>query len=345
MQSEISTRPASRRLRRPVAMAAAVLLVSSVATACGSGSGGTPGTTPGTGRPSPSSPSSPDGTNGGTTGGGSTAPGQGDTTAPGQGGTTAPGTPAPSAEPSGPGPGGGPRQVRTAVYFLRGEKVSPAPRTVTAPGTAAGALRALLAGPNSYERGFKRTTAIPSGTTLNSVDVRNKVATVDLSGRYDDGGGSLSMRARLAQVVFTATRFPSIEKVRFELDGKPVTSFGGEGIVLDRPVGRADFEDLSPLVLVESPLIGDTIRTPVRVWGSANTFEATLRLKITDAAGRTAASVYATATSGTGTRGTFDVTIPYKATRSGPGTLTAWWDSPEDGRKVVEDVVPLNVER
>ncbi|WP_328437225.1 GerMN domain-containing protein [Streptomyces sp. NBC_00444] len=334
MPTEISTRRTPHRLRRPIVLAAAALLVSSAATACGSDAG-TSGTSPGTARPSPSST---DGTSGGTTGGSPTTPGRDATTTPGTPGTTD--TPAPPTTP-----GGGPRQVRASVYFLHGEKVAPVPRTVTTPTTTSSALRALLAGPSRYERGHGRTTAIPSGTTLNSVVVNRHVATVDLSGRYDDGGGSLSMRARLAQVVFTATRFPAIEKVRFELDGKPVTAFGGEGIVLNRPVDRADFEDLVPLVLVESPLIGDTIRTPVRVWGSANTFEATLRLKITDAAGRTVANIYATATSGSGTRGTFDVTFPYKATRSGVGTLTAYWDSPEDGRVVVEDTVPLNVLR
>ncbi|MGW6958156.1 GerMN domain-containing protein [Streptomyces chartreusis] len=337
MRTENSTRPRSHQLRRPIVLAAAMLLVSSVATACGSDTGPT-GTAPG---PTPPSTSHTDGTSGGTAGDGPTTPGRGGTGPSGTPGSTH--TPVPPTTPT--APGGGPRQVRTSVYFLHGENVSPAPRTVTTPATAAGALRALLAGPDRYERTHDRGTAIPSGTTLNSVAVSRHVATVDLSARYDDGGGSLSMRARLAQVVFTATRFPAIEKVRFELDGKPVTAFGGEGIVLNQPVGRADFEDLAPAILVESPLIGDSIRTPVRVWGSANTFEATLRLKITDAAGRTAANIYATATSGTGTRGTFDVTFPYTATRSGAGMLTAYWDSPEDGRAVIEDTVPLTVRR
>ncbi|WP_225321008.1 GerMN domain-containing protein [Streptomyces luteolifulvus] len=334
MRTEISTRRTFRRPRRPIVLVVAALLLSTATSACDSDTGES-GSSPGAGRPS--SPST-----GGTSGGS----GEGGTSTPGRDGTTGPGTPqAPRTSASPTTPGGGQRQVRASVYFLHGEKVSPAPRTVAPPTTAAGALRALLAGPSSYERGHGRTTTIPAGTTLNSVVVNRHVATVDLSGRYDDGGGSLSMRARLAQVVFTATRFPAIEKVRFELDGKPVTSFGGEGIVLNGPVGRADFEDLAPLILVESPLIGDTIRTPVRVWGSANTFEATLRLKITDAAGRTAANIYATATSGTGTRGTFDVTFPYKATRSGAGKLTAYWESPEDGHAVIEDTVPLTVRR
>lgn len=268
-------------------------------------------------------------------------------------GTPAPSAPSPSTAPgtthSAPstssGTGTTAKQVRTAVYFLHGEQVSPAPRTVTAPATATEAVRTLLVGPSRFEGNHGRTTAIPSGTTLHSVVVRNHVATVDLSGRYDDGGGSLSMRARLAQVVFTATRFPSIHSVRFELDGKPVKYFGGEGVVLNRPVRRADFEDLAPAVLMESPLIGDTVRTPVRVWGSANTFEAVFRLKVTDTTGRTAADVRVKATSGTGTRGTFDVTFPYRAARSGPGLLTAYYLSAKDGKAVTVDTVPLTVNR
>ncbi|MGP4046547.1 GerMN domain-containing protein [Streptomyces sp. 2A115] len=333
MSTEISTRRPSHRPRSAMVLAAAALLASSTATACGSDAA-TSGASSDTGRPSAPGTG---GTTGGTTENGNAAPWQGSSS-----GSTS-GTPSTPSTPT--TPSSGPRQVRTAVYFLHGEKVSPAPRTVTVPTTAAGALRALLDGPNRYERSHGRTTAIPSGTKLNSVVVDRHIATVDLSGRYDDGGGSLSMQARLAQVVFTATRFPSIHKVQFELDGKPVTAFGGEGIILEEPVGRADFEDMSPLVLVESPMIGDTIRTPARVWGTANTFEATLRLKITDAAGRTVANPYVTATSGTGTRGTFDVTIPYNATRSGAGLLTAYWDSPEDGRAVIEDTVPLTVKR
>ncbi|MFJ9908839.1 GerMN domain-containing protein [Streptomyces sp. NPDC101152] len=255
--------------------------------------------------------------------------------------------PRPSAPLPSPRGGSTPaaRTVRTAVYFLHGEKVSPAPRTVTAPTTATGALRALLAGPSSFERRQGRTTAIPSGTRLRSLVIHDRVATVDLSGRYDDGGGSLSMRARLAQVVFTATRFSGVQKVRFEIDGKAVRQFGGEGVVLNGPVGRADFEDVSPAVLMESPLIGDTVRTPLWVWGTANTFEAVFRLKVTDAAKHTAADVRVRATSGTGTRGGFDVTIPYRATRSGPGLLTAYFLSPKDGRPVTVDTVPLTVNR
>ncbi|NBM17012.1 GerMN domain-containing protein [Streptomyces sp. GC420] len=331
--------PAAVGPRRAAALALAALLVTSLASGCGSdggGNGDAGGKAPGSSQGATESP-------GGDSGGseGSTAPGADDSSAA----PSAPGSTAPGTKPAAPGGTTAPRKVRVAAYFMHGEKVSPAPRTVTAPATAAGAVRALLAGPNAYERQHDRTTAIPSGTKLNSIALKNGVATVDLSGRFDDGGGSLSMQARLAQVVFTATRFSSVKQVSFELDGKPVKVFGGEGIVLNGPVGRAYFEDLSPVVLVESPMIGETIHSPVRVWGTANTFEATLRLKLKDSAGKTVANPYVTATSGTGTRGTYDVTVPYKTTHPGAGLLIAYYDSPEDGRPAGVDTIPLNVGR
>ncbi|WP_406164728.1 GerMN domain-containing protein [Streptomyces sp. NBC_00996] len=309
----------TRRHRRALLTTALALPALALA-ACGTNTA--PGTPAETGRPSGSSADT------GTSGGASGAPAPSASTPPttGSGSSSA-------------------KSVRTAAYFLHGEKVSPAPRTVTAPATATAAVRALLAGPSGYEGRHGRTTAVPSGTQLRSLVIRDHVATVDLTSRYDDGGGSLSMRERLAQVVFTVTRFPTVHKVAFELDGKPVHQFGGEGIMLNGPVGRADFEDLSPAVLVESPLIGDAVRTPVRVRGSADTFEAEFRLKVTDTTGRTASGVLVRATSGTGTHGTFDVTFPYQAARTGPGLLTAYFVSPKDGRPVTVDTVPLTVNR
>lgn len=332
MNLEPSPLPHGRRSRTAAVLTAALALPLVTVAACGTGGTGASSAAPAT----PRTPSTTGAPGSGTSGGASGAPSVSLT-------PTAPLTSTTAAAPATVSPA-----VRTrtaAVYFLHGEHVSAAPRTVKAPATATGAVRALLAGPNRYERAHGRSTAIPSGTALRSLTLRRHIATVDLSGRYDDGGGSLSMRARLAQVVFTATRFSGVHKVAFEIDGKPVTSFGGEGIVLNGPVGRADFEDLSPAVLVESPMTGQSVHSPVRIWGTANTFEAVFRLRITDAAGRTAADVRVTATSGTGTRGTFDVTVPYRAVRGGAGLLTAYYLSPKDGRAVTVDTVPLTVHR
>jgi len=62
------------------------------------------------------------------------------------------------------------------------------------------------------------------------------------------GGGSYNILSRLAQVVYTLTQFPTVDRVLFYLDGQPVDVFSGEGVVLEHPVGRADYATILPIV-------------------------------------------------------------------------------------------------
>ena len=113
-----------------------------------------------------------------------------------------------------------------------------------------------MQGPTPEETAAGLGTSIPEGTTLNGLSIADGVATVDLSGEFDDGGGSLAMFTRLAQVVHTLTQFPTVEGVLFQLDGVPVETFSSEGIVLDGPQTREDYEDQAPPTLVETPAVG-----------------------------------------------------------------------------------------
>jgi spore germination protein GerM len=134
------------------------------------------------------------------------------------------------------------------VWFARGGRLVPELRTHAAtPRIATAALAALLAGPTRAERASGVATAIPGGTRPLGISIRDGIAKVDLTSEYQSGGGSLSMQVRLAQVVYTLTQFPTVKAVRFQLDGRPVDVFSGEGIVLDHPVGRSDYRDLSSL--------------------------------------------------------------------------------------------------
>jgi N-acetylneuraminic acid mutarotase len=144
------------------------------------------------------------------------------------------------------------------VWFARGEQLVSEPRMHAAtPRVATAALDALLAGPTPAERAAGDTTAIPTGTRLLAVSVKNRVATVDLTSDYESGGGSLSMQVRLAQVVYTLTQFSTVKTVRFALDGTPVNVFSSEGIVLDHPVGRSDYANLiSGSSVAAAPLAG-----------------------------------------------------------------------------------------
>ena len=183
-------------------------------------------------------------------------------------------------------------------------------RTVQATeGIGRAAVEQLLAGPTETERSGDVTTAVPTGTRLLDLDISGGVATVDLSSEFESGGGSLSMQMRLAQVVYTLTQFPTVKSVRFRLDGEPVEVFSGEGIVLDEPVSRGDYEDLMPTILVTSPSVWSRVGGSVTVKGNANVFEANVTVRIVTAQGKELARTFTTATCGTGCRGDFSVTL------------------------------------
>lgn len=232
------------------------------------------------------------------------------------------------------------------VYFVREERVAAARREVEGTrAVGAAALRALLEGPTADERAAGLVTAVPAGTTLRGLSIADGVATVDLSRAFNEGGGSASMQLRVAQVVYTLTHFATVERVRFRVEGEVVNAIGGEGVIVDPPVDRADFEAQTPPILVESPTPGETISSPLRVSGTANTFEATLNLRVLDGGGKVLYDSFATATSGSGTRGTFDVPIEFAVAADGPGTLVAYERSAEDGSEIHSVRIPVTLRR
>ena len=230
------------------------------------------------------------------------------------------------------------------VYFLHGDSLGVAHRTIAAtPKVATAALTELLAGPTPADTATGLTSTIPAGTRLLGVTIVAGTATVNLTGAFESGGGSLSMAGRLAQVTYTLPQFPTVTQVVFHLDGKPVTVFGGEGIIIDHPATRASFETLAPAILVEYPGPGWAATSPLRIAGTANVYEAQFQAELTDATGTVIARQAVRATTGTGTRGAFDTALPFTITASGPGTLTVFDTSPKDGARIDVVQIPLQL--
>lgn len=249
--------------------------------------------------------------------------------------------PAAIETPAAPVPEVGTRELPVRVYFVSGELITVAGRTSSSSAVAAEAMKALLRGPTAAEKSAGMSTQIPSGTRLLGVNIAKGTATVDLSGRFESGGGSLSMTLRISQVVSTLTQFPAVKRVTFRIDGKAVESIGGEGIIVAPSVHRADYESVMPPILAESPVPGQKVARPVLVAGTANVFEAQFRASVLDAAGKVIADVPITATSGSGTRGTFRERIAYPAGNAGKGTIRFYDPSEKDGSP--ESVVDVPV--
>jgi Immunoglobulin-like domain of bacterial spore germination/Sporulation and spore germination len=230
------------------------------------------------------------------------------------------------------------------VYLVRGERLAPVRRVVPPSATVARAsLLALLRGPTAAERRAGYRSAIPPGTVLRDLNLGRGILTVDLNNRFQAGGGSQSMQLRVAQAVFTATQFSSVRRVAFRIDGRPVDSIGGEGVMVSPPVGRAAFESQAPPILVEQPLPGDRVRTPLVVRGSANVFEAQLAVDVQTPSGKVLAHRNVHASSGTGTRGRFSVAIPLEA-RTGKVVVLAYTRSAKDGSRIDTVRIPVTIE-
>ena len=235
--------------------------------------------------------------------------------------------------------------MTVSLYFLRGETLGVAHRAVPASGApATAAMNALLAGPNKRERAAGLTSAVPAGVDLHGVviDSDTKVATVDLGSRFGSGGGSASMQARVAQVVYTLTQFPTVRAVRFLIDGKPDVPLGGEGLLLEKPQTRAEWQELLPAIFVESPAVGDSVPSPVAVKGMAMVFEATFVLEVLGKDGDVLTRKVVMADAGAPERGSFSARLTF----SGAGRnviLRAYQESMEDGSPLDEVMVPLRV--
>lgn len=181
-------------------------------------------------------------------------------------------------------------ESEVGIYlFFEGYPVEPGPylAAVSRMGITdlQGALSALLEGASEVETAMGLSSTIPAGTELLGVEVSEGVAHVDLSGEFETGGGSLSMMGRVAQVVYTATRFDGIQSVRFLLEGTPLDVLGGEGLIIDEPQTRAAWVDLIPPILVDEPLWGSTHGTELTFSGSATLDSGLISFVVVDADG------------------------------------------------------------
>jgi Immunoglobulin-like domain of bacterial spore germination/Sporulation and spore germination len=229
--------------------------------------------------------------------------------------TTTTATPPPTA-PTGTTPAAQPK-LALRVYLVRDGTVAPVRRLVPdTPAVGQAALDALSEGPTADERADGLSTAIGS---LRLIGLSIKDGEADL--------GSLTHVSQLAegQIVYTLLQFPTVRKVRIGDD------------VLD----RSDLEDVTPVILVESPLPGDTVSSPITLRGTSNTFEATMHVEARRGADLLTEETV-TASSGSGERGTFEATLDVDAP-PGPITLVAYEPSAEDGTPLHTVTIPLTL--
>lgn len=131
-----------------------------------------------------------------------------------------------------------PREIAPTVkvYFFKGDKLTAVERPLGADeAPLPKAITELLSGPK--EHGL--SSQIPPGTKILHLQIKNGTAILDFNRKLEAyGGGSARVEGMVAQIVYTATGIPGIEKAWIWVGGQREVILGGEGLVLDHPLSR-----------------------------------------------------------------------------------------------------------
>jgi hypothetical protein len=258
--------------------------------------------------------------------------------APGNGSESPSSTGSPTTSPSGsPDPS---RSMTFELWFNYDGSLFVTHRTEPfTPAVAARSIEALLDGPTASERAANLGTEINPGTNLLGIAIDDGVATVSFDEAFTSEETPAIAVGSLSQIVYTLTQFDSIEGVLFEVEGEPLTNFGG--YELDGAQRRTNFADQLPFILVDTPGIGERVSSPVTIAGTSDVFEAVVSIEILDGNGDTVASTFTMATCGTGCRGSYTTDVRYDVGTRQPGTIRVYEVSAMDGSPIHIVEIPV----
>ena len=104
------------------------------------------------------------------------------------------------------------------------------------------AVTALTEGPRPGELSSDLLSLLPEDTRLIGARVEDGIAFLDFNEAFRFNAlGIEGYRAQVEQVVYTATEFPTVDRVQFLIEGQRIDFLGGEGFWVGGPIGRDDF--------------------------------------------------------------------------------------------------------
>lgn len=104
------------------------------------------------------------------------------------------------------------------------------------------AIENLLKGPTKKEREKGVYTEIPPGTKLLSLEESPDKVIINLSGDFENGGGTEGIYKRLFQLIKTANKNANAS-VYLYINGKQVDVVGGEGLMITQPLNEKSLDE------------------------------------------------------------------------------------------------------
>ncbi|MDI6816889.1 MAG: GerMN domain-containing protein [Actinomycetota bacterium] len=192
-----------------------------------------------------------------------------------------------------------------------------------------------------------RTSLIPPKAKVLSVQVEDKLATIDFSKEVLSANvGAAGEELGIAQIVNTLTELPDIEQVKLLVDGREEGLVDGREIkdwwghvgLYEQPFTRTEklikgVKTEERTIIVESPRAFSTVGNPLTVKGKAQVFEAQFQVRILDKNGSVLSDVPVMADDFDW--GTFEEQIGYKSPKeAGYIKILFYYYSPKDGSEV-----------
>ena len=141
------------------------------------------------------------------------------------------------------------KMTKTTLYFmyidgtgslLRKEVAREVPAS-TSPLTTT--IKTLLNGTNAEEEEKNYVSLIPEGTKLLSATIKDKVAFLNFNDDFQwNKYGSQGYFGQLMQIVYTATEYPTVDRVQILIDSQKLEFLGNEGIWIGSPLSRNSFD-------------------------------------------------------------------------------------------------------
>lgn len=103
-------------------------------------------------------------------------------------------------------------------------------------------INSLLEGPNEIERAKGIYSEIPKGTKLISLEETPEKIVINLSGDFEQGGGTDSLYKRLYQLIKTSNKNTALD-VYLNINGKQADVVGGEGIMINQPLNSKSLDE------------------------------------------------------------------------------------------------------
>lgn len=126
--------------------------------------------------------------------------------------------------------------VGVTLYMVQNNKVVPVNDNLQARTASAElVMKRLLEGPNADQKAQSISSAIPENTKLNSIEMKETIAVVDLSKEFESNADEQSLKMRVSQVVHTLGNLFGVEAVEFKIDGKEVDSLGSGSLKIKGP--------------------------------------------------------------------------------------------------------------